>query len=173
VTSDQRKLIEDKMSWAKIEFETNDGELTPVCFVVHPGGTEAIVVDWGNRSEKHKMYRQLSQTASELCAEVVLLVSDAWSAKVDPRNDETGLPVRYRSNKTEVISGYLIAPDGSAIATGSLPYVRLENQIIGGELEIEEPDPAKKVRLHQYMIPRWDIPAIFGYGGRKRGEGTH
>ncbi len=161
------------MNWAKAEFEANNGSLTPVCFVVHPGGTEAIVVDWGNRSEKHKMYRQLSQTASELCAEVVLLVSDAWSAKVDPRNDETGLPVRYRSNKTEVISGYLIAPDGSAIATGSLPYVRLENQIIWGELEIEEPDPAKKVRLHQYMIPRWDIPAIFGYGGRKRGEGTH
>ena len=59
-------------------------------------------------------------------------MSDAWSAKVDPLNDETGLPVRYRSNKTEVISGYLIAPDGSAIAAGTLPYVRLEDQIIWG-----------------------------------------
>ena len=49
------------MNWAKGEFEANDGSLTPVCFVVDPGGIEAIVVDWGSRSEKHKMYHSLAK----------------------------------------------------------------------------------------------------------------
>jgi hypothetical protein len=166
VTSEQRKLIEDKMNWAKAEFEANNGSLTPVCFVIHPSGIEAITVKWSERSEKHAAYQQLSQIASERCAETLLFVSDVWEAKVDPGNDETGLPVRYRSNRTELLNAGLIAPDGSVIATGRLPYVRLEDdQIIWGGFEIVEPDPAKKVRLHQYMIPRWDIPAIFAYGG--------
>ena len=161
------------MNWAKAEFKANNESLTPVCFVIHQGGIEAITVKWSDRSEKHAAYQQLSQIASDRCAETLLFVGDAWEAKVD-RNDETGLPARFRPNRTELLYADLIAPDGSVIATGRLPYVRLEDdQIIWGEFEIVEPDPAKKVRLHQFMIPRWDIPAIFGYGGPARGEGTH
>lgn len=172
LTSEQRKLIEEKMSWAKAKFEDNNGGLDPVCFVVHPRGIEAITVTWSDRSEKHAAYQQLSQIASDRCAETLLFVSDMWEAKVD-RNDETGLPARYRSNRTELLNADLIAPDGSVIAMGRLPYVRLEEQIIWGKLEIVEPDPAKRVRLHQCMIPRWDIPAIFGYGGPKHVEDIH
>ena len=76
LTSEQRKLIEDKMSWAKAEFEANDGGLNPVCFVVHPRGIEAITVKWSDRSEKHAAFQQLSQIASERCAETLLFVSD-------------------------------------------------------------------------------------------------
>jgi hypothetical protein len=164
MTSEQRKLIEDKMNWAKVEFEANGGELTPMCFLISPGGIEPVSARC-SRAEKHAMYRRLSKIASRRSAEAMLLVSDAWSAKADPQNDETNLPVRYRSNRTEAINAYLIAADGSAIASGCLPYLRSGHQILWGKLEILEPDPAKKVRLHQFMIPRWDIPATFGYGG--------
>src|SRR5580704_11473002 len=105
VTSGQRKLIEEKMNWAKTEFEADDRSLTPICFLIHSGGIEAIPCPWYSSSEKYAVFRQVSQIAKERCAESLLLVSDAWVAKVDPRNDEhLTLPVRYRSNRTNAIN---------------------------------------------------------------------
>ena len=157
VTSDQRKLIEQTMTRAKTEFEANNGSLTPICFVVHPGGIEATPCPWRDRSEKYATYEQLSRIAGERSAEAVLLVTDVWIAKVDPRNDEhLTLPPRYRSDRTEAINAYLIAPDGLVIANGLWPYLRSGAQILWGELEISEPNPSKRERHHQFMIPPWD-----------------